>query len=127
MSLGRLAAHIAHLPEMFIAKIDRDEFDAHTSTPPATNDVASITQAFDRNIAAALETLRTIPAERLLGMWRYKYGEQTIFEMPRIAVVRAIGINHIIHHRGQLSVYLRLLNIPVPPIYGPTADEEMPR
>ena len=59
----------------------------------------------------------------MLTQWRYKYGEQVIFEMPRLVVVRTTALNHLIHHRGQLSVYLRLLNIPLPSVYGPTADE----
>src|SRR5262249_18444930 len=76
-----------------------------------------------RNISSALKILKAQPNERLLASWRYKYGEQVIFEMPRLAVIRAMALNHMIHHRGQLSVYLRLLGIALPHVYGPTADE----
>lgn len=127
MPLGRLAAHIAHLPEMFIARLSQDALDMHTSAAPPADDVAGILGGFDRDVAAALDTLRALPADRFAEPWRYMYGEHLIFELPRAAVARAIGINHLIHHRGQLSVYLRLLDVPVPPIYGPSADEEMPR
>ena len=61
--------------------------------------------------------------EQLGGPWTYRYGEKVIFEAPRIVVIRGMALNHSIHHRGQLSVYLRLLNVPVPAVYGPTADE----
>lgn len=54
---------------------------------------------------------------------RYRYGARVIFEMPRLVVIRTTALNHLIHHRGQLSVYLRLLDVPLPPLYGPTADE----
>jgi len=82
-----------------------------------------ILEAFDRNVAGALEVLGTIPEEAWMKPWRYRYGAKVIFELPRIAAARAMGLNHLIHHRGQLSVYLRLLDVPLPPVYGPTADE----
>lgn len=69
--------------------------------------------------------LKMLSDERMLAPWRYRYGEQLIFEMPRLVVLRTTALNHLIHHRGQLSVYLRLLNVPLPSIYGPTADEPL--
>jgi uncharacterized damage-inducible protein DinB len=62
------------------------------------------------------------PDERILALWRLRMGEKVIFEVPRTSAIRSM-LNHMIHHRGQLSVYLRLQNVPLPPIYGPTADE----
>jgi uncharacterized damage-inducible protein DinB len=124
-TLGEIAAHIANLPGMFIATIDLDEFDRY-SYKAVTVTVADILETFDRNIATSLDVLKFQTDERLLTPWRYKYGEQIIFELPRLAVIRTIALNHLIHHRGQLSVYLRLLNVPLPPIYGPTADEASP-
>jgi uncharacterized damage-inducible protein DinB len=59
----------------------------------------------------------------MMGMWTLKKGEHTVFNLPRVAAIRAMSMSHLIHHRGQLSVYLRLLDIPVPGIYGPSADE----
>ena len=124
-TLGEIAAHIANLPGLFIATLNRDEFDRYDyKSAVATS--SDILETFDRNISGALEVLKTQSDERLLASWRYKYGERVIFEMPRLAVIRAMALNHMIHHRGQLSVYLRLLDIPLPSVYGPTADESMP-
>jgi uncharacterized damage-inducible protein DinB len=121
-TLGEIAAHIANLPGLFIATLNRDEFDRH-EYKTAVETISDILEIFDKNVAGALEVLKTLSDERLLSSWRYKYGEQVIFEMPRLVVIRTTALNHLIHHRGQLSVYLRLLNVPLPPVYGPTADE----
>ena len=121
-TLGEIAAHIANLPGLFIATLNQDEFDRY-AYKATTETVADILETFDRNINAALEVLKTLSDERMLTSWRYQYGEQVIFEMPRLVVIRTMALNHLIHHRGQLSVYLRLLNVPLPPVYGPTADE----
>jgi uncharacterized damage-inducible protein DinB len=123
-TLGEIAAHIANLPGLFIATLNQDEFDRHDYTS-AVDTVSDILGTFDKNVSSALEVLKTRSDERLLSSWRYKYGEQVIFEMPRLVVIRTMALNHLIHHRGQLSVYLRLLNVPLPPVYGPTADEAM--
>ncbi len=80
-------------------------------------------KTFDSNVSSALERLGILSDNQLLAPLRYRYGEHVIFEMPRLAVVRALALNHLIHHRGQLSVYLRLLDVPLPSVYGPTADE----
>ena len=127
MTLGRLAAHIANLPGMIIGALTRDELDAGDlkSQSPPDDDVQGILAAFDEKIARVHELLKTQSDERLLATWRYVNGEQVIFEMPRLAVIRFVGLNHIIHHRGQLSVYLRLLDVPLPSVYGPTADEQV--
>jgi len=74
-------------------------------------------------MSGGAEVLERLTDERLRGSWRYRYGERVIFEAPRIVVIRGMALNHSIHHRGQLSVYLRLLNVSMPPVYGPTADE----
>jgi uncharacterized damage-inducible protein DinB len=126
MTLGRLASHIAMLPGVFIAKLNQDEVDRSEIKPLPTDNVTAILESFDHNIASSLEVLRTESEERLLGLWRYRDGEKVVFEMPRVAVIRLIALNHLIHHRGQLSVYLRLLNVPLPSVYGPTADETLP-
>ncbi|MDT5060156.1 MAG: hypothetical protein QOH63_615 [Acidobacteriota bacterium] len=125
MTLGRLASHIAMLPGLFIAKLNQDELDRSELKPPPADSVAAILETFDQNIAGSFEVLKTQSEERLLASWRYRDGEKIIFEMPRVAVFRLIALNHLIHHRGQLSVYLRLLNVPLPSVYGPTADETL--
>ncbi|MDT4895514.1 MAG: hypothetical protein QOH25_591 [Acidobacteriota bacterium] len=124
MELGRLAAHVANLFGTWMkASLSQDEFNLSDSQPSGEESVASILEAFDRHVAGATELLKTLPDERLFTMWRLKRGEQVLFELPRWAVIRSMVLNHIIHHRGQLSVYLRLQNVPLPPVYGPTADE----
>jgi uncharacterized damage-inducible protein DinB len=123
-TLGRLAAHVANLHALFAYAVKLDGFDTNdmrAQSPP--DDVGAILAAFDKNVADALAALQDAPAERLFALWRYTNREQALFEMPRLAVLRFVAMNHIIHHRGQLAVYLRLLNVPLPPIYGPTADD----
>ena len=125
MSLGRLAAHVAELPELVIPALKQDEFDFGSGDfkpfVPETN--AELLERFDRNISAALEALQQQPDERMGDNWKLRSGDHVLFEMPRALVVRFVGLNHVVHHRGQLSVYLRLLDVPLPSIYGPSADE----
>ena len=78
---------------------------------------------FEDSLAEGTAALESASNENLMEKWRLRNGEQIIFEMPRAAVVRNMVLNHTVHHRGQLSVYLRLLNVPVPGMYGPSADE----
>jgi uncharacterized damage-inducible protein DinB len=128
MTLGRLAAHIANLPGMLIGALTEDKLDADDlkAQPPSAESVANMLEVFDQKIERALELLKPEADEQyLLAPWRYMSGEHVIFEMPRLAVIRFVALNHLIHHRGQLSVYLRLLDIPLPSIYGPSADEQM--
>jgi uncharacterized damage-inducible protein DinB len=127
MTLGRLAAHIANLPGMLVGALTKDALDADElkAESPSAESVANILEAFDQKIESALELLKTQTDESfMLTPWRYTSGEHVIFEMPRLAVIRFVVLNHIIHHRGQLSVYLRLLDVPLPSVYGPTADEQ---
>lgn len=124
-TLGEIASHIANLPGLFITTLDRDEFDRDDYKAAPTDNLKDILDAFDKNVANALPVLKTLSDEKMLASWRYRYGEQVIFEMPRFVVVRTTALNHLIHHRGQLSVYLRLLNVPLPSVYGPTADEPL--
>jgi uncharacterized damage-inducible protein DinB len=121
-TLGEVAAHIAGLPGLFLATLDRNGFD-HNERGPVPATVAGMLETFDRGIEQALVALAKLSDEQLLAPWRYRYGDRLIFELPRLVVARTTAINHIIHHRGQLSVYLRLLDVPLPPVYGPTADE----
>jgi len=121
-SLGEIAGHIANLPGVFIVPLLQDEFD-HNAYSSKTDTVANILATFDRNVSRATEVLRTLTDEQLLAPWKYRYGDRVVFELPRLVVVRTSALNHLIHHRGQLSVYLRMLNVPLPGVYGPTADE----
>jgi uncharacterized damage-inducible protein DinB len=124
MALGQLAAHVANLfGAWLVSSLSQDEFDLANSQPSKEESVEAILEAFDRNVASAVELLQITSDEGLFNTWRLKRGGQVLFEMPRWVVVRGMVFNHIIHHRGQLSVFLRLQNVPLPPVYGPTADE----
>jgi uncharacterized damage-inducible protein DinB len=80
---------------------------------------------FDKSVATATEALKRQSNDRLLAKWQLKKNGKLVVEMPRVGMIRSFLMNHLIHHRGQLSVYLRLQNVPLPSIYGPTADEPM--
>lgn len=125
MTFGALASHIAEMfswtpatldhPELDFAKMDYKPFEPRSSE--------ELVEFLDKNVAEAVTTLRNAPDERFMETWTLKNGEQTYFTLPKVAVMRSFVMNHIVHHRGQLSVYLRLNDIAVPSIYGPSADE----
>ena len=125
MTMGRLAAHIAEMfgwtpatlqqPELDFAKMDYKPYE-----PPST---ADLLEFFDKNVAEALDVLKNTTDSTFIEQWTMRNGETIYFTMPKVTVMRSFVMNHIVHHRGQLSVYLRLNNIAVPSIYGPSADE----
>jgi uncharacterized damage-inducible protein DinB len=125
MSLGRLAGHVAELPSLIAPALTQDElnFAAGNFQPFVPSSTAELLEKFDGNISAAVELLGGLPDERLGESWQLRSGEQTFFKGPRASAVRLLALNHVVHHRGQLSVYLRLLDVAVPSIYGPSADE----
>ena len=128
MTLGRLATHVAEIPMWAIPTIAQESLDlAPPGAPPfkpTTADTpADVLALFDKNVAGAREAIAGASDEHLLGTWSLLMGGNTIFSMPRIGVLRGMIMNHMIHHRAQLGVYLRLNNIPVPALYGPSADE----
>ncbi len=124
MTLGKLAAHVAGLHGKWLTTaLTENGFDLGDSMPLEANSVPEILATFDESIARAVELLKTQTDEQMSAKWRLTNGDAVFFELPRWAVIRSMVINHIIHHRGQLSVYLRLRNVSLPPVYGPTADE----
>ena len=127
MTLGRLAGHVAELPALLVNALSADEIDFASGDykPFNATSVAELLEEFDKNISKGVELLNDSADERMFEKWRMRRGEQVMFELPRVAVVRGVVLNHVIHHRGQLSVYLRLLDVPLPSIYGPTADLPM--
>ncbi|MBN9298683.1 MAG: DinB family protein [Filimonas sp.] len=124
MSLGRLAMHIAELPRWIVRSLLSTEFDFSKETLQRTTPESQshILQVFEDNLANAINALHATSDEALSDRWTIRKGPHIIFEFPRKVNIRWT-IHHIIHHRGQLSVYLRLLNVPLPNLYGPTADE----
>ena len=128
MSLGRLATHIGEIPHWCGVTIDTAELDlAPPGAPPyqprSTSTRDEVLAMFDKNVADARKSLAGASDQHLAASWSLLMTGKTLFSMPRIAVIRNMVINHLIHHRGQLTVYLRLLGIPVPALYGPSADE----
>jgi uncharacterized damage-inducible protein DinB len=125
MTLGRLAGHIAELPSLLTPALTADELDfaAGDFKPFDPTSVSELLERFDQTVAGAVELLKSQTDEHLQKPWRMRNGEQVFFELPRAAVVRSMALSHIVHHRGQLSVYLRMLDVPLPSVYGPTADE----
>jgi len=124
MSLGRLAMHLAGIPGWARVILDQDELVLTGPTPtPEPGSVAEVLDAFDRHAASFGELLGAQDNARMLAKWRMRAGDRVVVEAPRAAMIRSAVLSHIVHHRGQLSVYLRLLDVPLPPVYGPSADE----
>jgi uncharacterized damage-inducible protein DinB len=130
MSLGELALHVATSPGYCSAWALQDTVDFGKrggSGLPQPASVDDILKAHDESVSKTQDNLNKIGDEGLRAPWKAIAGEQTIFAMPKVALIRSIVMNHVYHHRGQLSVYLRLLDVPVPSIYGPSADEQPQR
>ena len=125
MSLGQLALHVATIPGNLTKLTQFDEFDAAQANfnPPQPKDRSEILTALEESVRSAEGYLGTMVDTFASASWRLTMGGQELFSKPRIAVLRSVMLNHWYHHRGQLSVYLRLLDVPVPVIYGRSADE----
>jgi uncharacterized damage-inducible protein DinB len=127
MSLGDLAEHIANMPRWLSITLEEDSFDVNppggsTFGPRRFEGTAKLLEEFDANLAQARATLERTTDEQFMQPWSLKNGGAVQMTLPRAAVVRTFVMSHMIHHRGQMSVYLRLADVPVPGIYGPTAD-----
>jgi uncharacterized damage-inducible protein DinB len=126
MNLGTLASHIALLPSFVKAILTADSFDlAAKGDQPTLTNGAELAAAFHDGVNEAVTFLKDASEEELAKNWRLMSGGHVIFELPRFAVIRTIVLSHLMHHRGQLSVYLRLKDVPLPSVYGPSADEAM--
>jgi uncharacterized damage-inducible protein DinB len=122
-SLGELAMHIAGIAGMAEKIIGADELAAGVTPPSPVTSAVDIRDKFETNVRASEEALGKLSDQAALAEWRLVFKGKELMRVPRIAALRTNVLNHIYHHRGQLSVYLRLLDVPVPVIYGPTADE----
>jgi uncharacterized damage-inducible protein DinB len=125
MKLGRLAQHICEMPGWTKETLEKDSIDtANFTPPPPPKDRAELLALFDKNVASARAALLAANDDaKWMAPWTLSNGGTTIFSMPKVAVLRGFVFNHIVHHRAQLGVYLRLNDIPVPSVYGPSADE----
>jgi uncharacterized damage-inducible protein DinB len=125
MTLARLAGHVAEMPYWLSLSVVLDELDfakfKYEPVIPKTTD--ELLTYFDSCVKKAEEDLAGCSDEAIMQNWTMRAGDRIYFTMPRAFVLRGMNFNHLIHHRAQLGVYLRLLDVPVPPVYGPTADE----
>lgn len=124
-SLKELSSHLSNVPSWTAITLATEELDLGQDWKPfepATTD--DLLMHFDRHAAEARAALEQATRDDLAVPWTLRVGEQEIFTMPRGAVLRSFVMNHMIHHRAQLGVYLRLLDVPVPGVYGPSADEQ---
>jgi len=124
-SLGDLATHVANIPSWAKITIETAGLDmSKPFEPPKASSRADLLKIFDENVTAARESLQGVSDAALQEMWSLRTGDEVHFSAPRIACLRGFVMNHIIHHRAQLGVYLRLNDVALPPIYGPSADEQ---
>ena len=125
MEFRKLAVHVAEMFSWTAATLQAPELDfakwEYKPVEPQTTE--ELVQYLDKCVAEAIDVLRNTPDEVFMDNWTMRNGETVYFTLPKAAVMRSFVMNHIIHHRGQLSVYLRLNDIAVPSIYGPSADE----
>lgn len=125
MTLGELAIHVAEMTGWVAETINKPEMNFATDyvRPPAITTTADLVAYFDQRAADAADALKSASDENLMQNWTLRSGDKILLSMPRIQALRGMVMNHIVHHRGQLSVYMRLKGISVPAIYGPSADE----
>ena len=127
MSLGRLATHVAEIPHWVSRIITIDDFDflvqGFSSHVAASGE--ELISIFDNKLNTAIADLESMDDESFDKIWTVRRGEMIFYQLKKKIAMRGWAFNHLVHHRGQLSVYLRLLNVPVPGMYGPSADERM--
>jgi uncharacterized damage-inducible protein DinB len=128
MPMDRLAGHVAEMVSWAAESVEKDFVDfAPVGGTPMQPTIATsrkqLLEIFDKNCERSRKAIAGASNEELMKSWSLKRAGETLFTMPKLSVVRTFCLNHIIHHRAQLSVYLRLNNVPVPSMYGPSADE----
>jgi uncharacterized damage-inducible protein DinB len=130
-TLGWLAGHVATMVEWLPYTINTEELDyapvgGPSFQPPKIENRKALLAEFDKNVSAARAALASVSDAEMMKNWKLLAGGQEIFTMPRAACIRGMCLNHHIHHRAQLTVYYRLMGVPVPGLYGPSADEQQP-
>jgi len=125
MTLGQLAFHVATLPAAMSSFLELDELDAAgvDFQPEQPESKDAILAGFDQSLATARETLDALGKKDPMAPWTLRVGDQEVFTIPKVGLARSLMLNHLYHHRGQLTVYLRVLDVPLPVTYGATADE----
>jgi uncharacterized damage-inducible protein DinB len=128
MTLGRLAEHLAELPAWASVAVTQSSVDMSAGRPPGyvpPQSRRAVLEMFDKNVKDARAAISGKTDADLMAPWTLKAEGTEVFTMPKAAVLRSFVLNHLVHHRGQMSVYLRLQSVPVPSMYGPSADEPM--
>lgn len=130
MPMGRLAGHVGEIPGWAKETILRDSIEVGSGAPQQQGPLVmtsrnQLLEEFDKRAAAGRAAIAGASDEELMKPWSLIANGKTIFTLPKIAVLRGFVVNHMIHHRAQLGVYLRLNDVPVPSIYGPSADEQV--
>ena len=127
MTVGRLATHVAEVPLWIHRIMSADEFNFATTTfsPYTASSTTELLEIFEKNLATAIADLDNATDEDYAKIWTVKAGEKVMMQLPKKVAIRGWAFSHMIHHRGQLSVFLRLLDVPIPGMYGPSADERM--
>ncbi|MDB5035032.1 MAG: DinB superfamily protein [Chlorobi bacterium] len=129
-AMGALALHLANIPTWAGFTLTKTELNMKPNAgeegsgfvPPKYESMTDTLEQFDKNVAEARQVIASTSDEEMMVPWTLLQGEHKIFTLPRIAVLRSFVMSHSIHHRGQLDVYLRLKDVPLPGIYGPSAD-----
>jgi uncharacterized damage-inducible protein DinB len=126
MPLGRLATHVTEIPQWAEAIVNQDSLDMATVDfkPVILESRQKVLESLQKNLDKFAEVLGGKDDEVVMASWKLKEGDKVLMDMPRAAAIRGFIISHVIHHRGQLSVYLRENDVPIPSIYGPSADEQ---
>jgi uncharacterized damage-inducible protein DinB len=122
-TLGQLALHVATVPGGVAELASQSPAQAPDFADPSPNSASELVPALEQSIARARKALRGMDDAAVMATWRLMRGDQEVLALPRVAFLRSVMLNHWYHHRGQLTVYLRELNVPIPSIYGPSADE----
>lgn len=127
MTLGQLANHLSQMPGWMEVIGGQDELDFSQSGPqPEPGETPeAILENFDRSVETFKRIAPSVSDEAMGQSWKLRDGEKIFVDLPRAAAIRTFILNHVVHHRGQLSVYLRLLDVPLPSIYGPSADDNV--
>lgn len=125
MTMARLATHVAEVPGWAKITLDQEVLDIPADYKPhIAASRAELLEIFDKNVAEARPKIESASDEKWQVVWTLKFGGHTVMSMPRAAVMRGVVMNHLIHHRAQLGVFLRLNDVAIPGMYGPSADEQ---
>ena len=125
MTLGRLASHVAEMPPWAVYTLDRETLDLPPDVKPrVASSKTELLEMFDKSVPEAREKIAAASDEEWRKIWTLKFGDKAVLSMPRSTVMRSMVMNHLVHHRAQLGVFLRLNDVMFPGLYGPSADEK---